>query len=341
MAGPSEKLTRILSIDGGGIRGIIPGMVLTRLERILQERTGNPETRIADHFDLLAGTSTGGILTCMLLCPDPKHKGRPRFSAREAVEMYLDKGGEIFEASLWHRLKSADGVLDEKYPSKPIEKILRHYFGDLKLAGLLKPCLITAYDIKDARTRFFTQHDAKLRPAENYPLWQVARATSAAPSYFEVAKARSMSGLTHPLIDGGVFANNPALCAYAEAREKMEGKPTAARMVIVSLGTGVSKTSLSYSKAKDWGAIEWVKPLIDIMMSGVSETVDYQIRQIFDSVDRGAQYLRINWPLKKKSMREMDNASRGNLKDLERAGNECADSFEKELEAVADLLLND
>ena len=90
------QLTRILSIDGGGIRGIIPGQVLVSVEKKLQNRTNNKNARIADYFDFLAGTSTGGILTCVYLCPDRNDKTIPRFTAQEALNLYLEHGQDIF-----------------------------------------------------------------------------------------------------------------------------------------------------------------------------------------------------------------------------------------------------
>ena len=148
--GTKPKITRVLSIDGGGIRGILPGQILVKLENILQKKTDNDQACIADYFDLLAGTSTGGILICLYLCPDDPEasKPRPRFSAKEAVELYLERGDEIFDVSLWQKVKSAGGLTDEKYSADELEEALEDYLQDLWLSDLLKPCLVTAYDIR-------------------------------------------------------------------------------------------------------------------------------------------------------------------------------------------------
>lgn len=329
--------TRILSIDGGGIRGIIPGQVLVSLERKLQKRTGNNEARIADFFDLIAGTSTGGILTCIYLCPNANK--RPRFSAQEAVDLYLNKGDDIFTISLWQKIKSLSGVLDEKYNAEGLETNLKEYFDELKLSDLLKPCLIPAYDIKERAAKFYTQHDAVIDEGQNFYIKDVARATSAAPTYFEVCDVQSLSGVHYPSIDGGVFANNPALCAYAEVREKFKNKPTAKDMVILSIGTGYAhKQPYEYTKAKDWGMLEWVKPLLNIMMSGVSETVDYQLTQMFKTIDHPEQYLRINMELLDGSP-DMDNATPENLDALRQDGIRLAQEVDDKLNSFVDLLL--
>src|ERR1700709_1365467 len=133
-------MKKILSIDGGGIRGIIPGQILVALEAKLQEKTGNPDARIAEYFDFFAGTSTGGILTCILLCPSATDPKKARFSAKEAVELYVNNGDKIFDRSVWHKMVSLDGVAEEKFEATGIEKCLHIYFGDLKLNELLKPC---------------------------------------------------------------------------------------------------------------------------------------------------------------------------------------------------------
>ncbi|MBW4683127.1 MAG: patatin-like phospholipase family protein [Microcoleus vaginatus WJT46-NPBG5] len=345
-----SKYTRILSIDGGGIRGIIPGQVLVTLEEKIKNRTGNPDARIADYFDLIAGTSTGGILTCIYLCPDKKNPTRPRFTAKEAVDIYLHKGGQIFSAPFFKKLQSLAGITDEKYPSEPLERLLKDYFEDIKLSQLLKPCLITAYDIEERRARFFTQHDAIKDLEQNYFVRDAARATSAAPTFFEVAKITSLASKSYPYIDGGVFANNPTLCAYAEARTKLQRKPTpedpsggnpsAKDMVVLSLGTGDIKESYSYPQAKDWGKIQWVNPIINIIMTGVAETVHFQLLQVFDTIKNPEQYLRINADLGKNSqLAQMDNVSEDNLKDLRKVANNTASENSEKLDRFIDYLL--
>jgi len=142
----------------------------------------------------------------------------------------------------------------------------------------------------------------------------------------------------YPLIDGGVFANNPALCAYAEVRNKFEGKPTAKDMAILSIGTGYINKAYRYVKAKKWGAIGWVKPLLEIMMSGVSETVDYQLAQIYDAIGKPEQYLRVNAELLFANP-EMDDASRDNLRALHEDGTRIAEKFDNKLDDFVDLIM--
>lgn len=155
------KYTRILSIDGGGIRGIIPAQVVVSIESKLQQKSGNPDARIADYFDLIAGTSVGGILTCIYLCPDAQNSSRPRWSAQDAVNFLIKRGREIFKSSFWQKLRSLDGLIDEKYPSERLEQFFLENFKDCKLSELLKPCLISSYDIERRKAHFFDQIDAQ------------------------------------------------------------------------------------------------------------------------------------------------------------------------------------
>ena len=340
------KYTRILSIDGGGIRGIIPAQVGVMIESKLQQKSGNPDARIADYFDLIAGTSAGGILTCIYLYPDAENPSRPRWSAQDAVNFSMMSGRDVFKSSFWQKLRSLDGLIDEKYSSTPLEKLFLEYFIDCKLSQLLKPCLISSYDVERRKAHFFDQIDAKKYPAADYFIRDIARATSAAPSYFEIPQIYSLTKESYALIDGGVFANNPALCAYAEARNKLripddrpDRGPTAKDMVILSLGTGEAQKKFPYEEVKNWGQVEWVEPLINIMMTGVAETVNYQIIQIFDAIEKPNQYLRITPDLTHEPPLPIDDASEEKISELVRIGKDQAEKYDRELDKLIDLLL--
>lgn len=305
---------RILSIDGGGIRGIVPGTILAELEKRIIAKTRNEQARISDYFDLIAGTSTGGILTIILICPDDNK--RPKYKAQEAVDLYFNRGEEIFATSLWQKIKTAGGVLDEKYPVAGLEDSLRQYLGETKLSQALKPCLIASYDILNRRAVFFNSMDAKDEYTDFY-LREVARATSAAPTYFEVANTHSMFGTPYPLIDGGVFANNPAMCALSEVT-KIDSSIRLQEIFLLSIGTGVDKKKehcYPYEKAKNWGMAGWIAPLIEIMMSANSETVDYQIRKIFENTGNSDNYVRLE-PELVSADSSMDNATPKNMDAL-------------------------
>lgn len=308
---------RILSIDGGGIRGIIPAKVLTELE----ERGGTPIWR---RFDMIAGTSTGGILACALLAPSSSEAREAKFTAKEALELYIENGDEIFQIPFFKKIKTLGGIVDEKYPASGIESVLDSYFKTLKLSDLLRPSLITSYDIANRQTRFFTSHDA-FNPKRDFLLRDIARATSAAPTYFEVAQIYTVPDgrIPYPLIDGGIFANNPAMCAYAEAISAYNDTKAPNRNLfakvkngiqVLSLGTGEkSEKGYSYHEAKDWGPAKWMLPVLSIMSSASAEVAHYQLSQILRPNE---DYFRIQVPLQQAD-RDMDNATQPNIIALE------------------------
>jgi patatin-like phospholipase/acyl hydrolase len=286
----------ILSIDGGGIRGIIPATVLVELEKMIQKQRGD-DCKIGECFDFIAGTSIGGILACLLLMPDPKNPGRALYSAQQALDVFLHHGDEIFYSSFWQRTISGDGLTDEKYSAEVLEDVLKKYFNDVQLKDLIRPCLIPGYNVEGYFPYFFTQHntaakkdkDGKVKD-HNFLVRDVARATSAAPTYFEAALTTSVDKSNiMPVIDGGVFANNPTACAYVEVLEKgiKEGKRVHPKdIAILSLGTGGKPQHISFDECKDWGLIGWARPIIDILMEGVAQTVHYQMEHVSASIEQ-------------------------------------------------------
>lgn len=341
------KKIRILSLDGGGIRGILAGTILAYIEEQLKKKTGDENASIARYFDLIAGSSTGGILSLFYICPG--ENGQPRYTARQALDIFLERGEEIFDASLGKQLVSLGGIRDEKYEARELEAALKEYFGGVRLSQALKPCLIPSYDLHERRAHFFTSLDA-VSDDHDFFFRDVGRATSAAPTYFEPVMVKPIEGDAKALIDGGVFANNPSLCAYAEARnikfsealnnsEKFD-KPGAREMVIVSIGTGEVKKPYPYEEFKNAGVLKWMKPLIDIMLSGNSETVDYQLKQIFETLPEAdsRDYHRVQ-PRLVKANSALDNAKRSNITALYLDGVASVQFFKEQLDEIVDKLI--
>ncbi|TDS13001.1 patatin-like phospholipase family protein [Sphingobacterium paludis] len=286
-------MKRILSIDGGGIRGIIPGMFLVALEDKIRQATGNPSAHLSDYFDFFAGTSTGGILLSILLCPDPENSGKPIYSAKDALDIYLEHGTAIFAAKPWRRFLSRFGLLSELYDNTVLEKILAAYFGDKKLSELLKPCIITAYNIELRKNHLFRQQKAISHgESRDFYLRDVCRATSAAPTYFSVAEIFSVAKTRYPLVDGGVFAHNPSLSALLEVIKSYNSYKID-DIWILSLGTGLSKISYNYEDFKKKRAISIGPALVDIMSSSSAESTNYYLKQLFKSVGKSENYIRI------------------------------------------------
>jgi patatin-like phospholipase/acyl hydrolase len=168
-----KRTIRILAIDGGGIRGIIPAVILSEIEK----RTQKP---VSELFDLVVGTSTGGILALFLV--KPNNQGRPQYTAKDLVAMYEKEGDQIFSRSIWQKIHSGGSLVGEKYPASGIEKVLEKYFDKARLKDSLTEVLITSYDIERRIPFFFKSRNAKANISYDFPLKQVARATSAAPT---------------------------------------------------------------------------------------------------------------------------------------------------------------
>ncbi len=294
---------RILSIDGGGIRGLIPAVVLDRIE----ERVGRP---IAECFDLIAGTSTGGILAVALTRAG--EDGRPMWSAAELIELYENQGPKIFDRNVFKTLESVFAIEDEKYPRENLESALDHYLGEARLRDALTDLLIASYETEQRFPFFFKRRRALEDPAYDFPIREVAYATAAAPTYFEPLKLETEDSTIDyfSLIDGGVYANNPSMCAYAEARRHYPDRA----VMVISLGTGELTRSLSYDDLEGWGLREWVwphTPILSVMMDGMSDTVDYQLNQVLEP----DLYFRFQ-PKLDLAKDEMDDASPENLRAL-------------------------
>ena len=269
---------KILAIDGGGIRGLIPALVLAEIEK----RTGRP---ISSLFDLVAGTSTGAIIACGLTRPNP-------MPADRLAALYEEEGPQIFDASLLKTITSLGGVIDERYDARELVKSLQRHLGATRLGEAVTGILVTVYDL-DARQALVLRRDDQVSMVD------AAHASSAAPTYFEPVRLGART-----LIDGGVFAVNPAILAYAEANGRID--------VLASLGTGEQTRRLPYDEVKDWGQIEWARPIIDVVFDGSADVVDAVLERLIES-----NYIRLQTRLDEASD-DLDDASPENLAALRR-----------------------
>jgi hypothetical protein len=316
-----KDLVKILSIDGGGIRGLIPAMVLDELER----RLGRPA---ADLFDLIVGTSTGGVLALALTVPGAN--GKPQYTSRDVMGLYENEGRNIFSRSLTHRVKALGGLDAPKYPATGIEAVLEQYFGAWKLSQAMTNTLITSYEIESRFPFFFRSTKARARPDYDFPMKLVARATSAAPTYFAPAQIANVSATERfSLIDGGVFANNPAACGLVEAYTTLP----ACSYLVASLGTGALTRCIPYRRAKNWGLTQWAKPVLDVVFEGVSSTVDYQLRQLLPA----HRYFRFQTALDQK-VQSLDNVHPDNITALKCVGARLIHEQERGLDQLCEQL---
>lgn len=329
----------LLVIDGGGIRGLLPSLVLERLAQLTDQRftaRGQPPQPLARLFDLIAGTSTGAIVAAGLGGTCDRHTQAPLLTPTQLVAFYRTQGTEVFAPSVW---RHARGVLGCKYNPRPLERLFEHVFGASTLQTAATRLLIPAYDTERRSVRIFTGRPAAYRPGGvDYLLRDVLRATTAAPSLFPPARIAAV-GTTRleTLIDGGVYANNPALFAYTEAR-KSYGDDT--DLLLLSLGTGSDHTPYPYTRISLWGYSGWFNPryrvpLLDIMMQGQSASVDAQLRQILVTPQR---YFRFNVNLPA-GPSALDDTSPAHLARLTALAEQLIEQRSAELALVADMLV--
>jgi uncharacterized protein len=312
---PARKKLSVLAVDGGGIRGIIPARVLQAIE----ERSGRP---VSELFDLVAGTSTGGLVVLGLTKPAGKGATTPRYKAADLVALYRDHGAEIFHASLARRVATGDGLLGPRYPAEPIEAVLKTQFGDTMLSEALVEVVVPSYDLSKPAPFFFKRRYGRDDAALDVPMTSAARATSAAPTYFEPAPLKPFPGETrdHALVDGGVFANNPAVSAYAEALD-LWGHDV--EVQVVSIGTGEPPQEIGrgqipvpYAKARGWGLTRWARPVLEVVFDGVADASEWQLTRLCRHGTGGSpRYHRLQSALPTAN-HALDDASEANLERL-------------------------
>lgn len=335
---------KILSLDGGGIRGIIPAIILAEIEK----RTGK---RIFEMFDLISGTSTGGILAVGLTKPHPLHSDRPQYTAQKMIEMYRQEGGRIFYEPLQERFTKTDDLIRPKYSSEGREEVLEAYLGDTLLGKAIKPVLLTSYDIELRMPILFVSDRSAEKIGETFrkigtgfTMKQAAMATSAAPVFFEPYHLPTIQtqGGFYTLVDGGVFAANPTTIAIMEAiiaAKKAGKKLEMDDILVVSLGTGSLTRRYPYDQAKNWGLLGWAEPIVNILMDATSESVASQLEQLLPQAQGyPKQYYRFQAPLTEAND-DMDDATPENIRKLEELAHQIIAEREPDLDEMCNELV--
>jgi patatin-like phospholipase/acyl hydrolase len=339
---------KVLSIDGGGIRGIIPAIILKEIEKRTQKR-------IWELFDLIAGTSTGGFLAMILTMPNPNNPNTARYSMEDIINMYREDGKNIFHEPFLESLTEVDDLLRPKYSSKGREKVAEKYFHDVALEDALTNIFITSYDIELRVPVFFINNPRFQRHSgtsfrklcTDYKMIEAAMATSAAPTFFEPLKL-AMRGCEnnenndYALVDGAMFANNPTALAIVEAiiyaQNNNEEIPLE-DILVTSLGTGSLTRKFPYNEAVNWGKLQWIQPLINIFLDGASEVANYQLRQLLpDAHNNQKQYFRFQKELTEAND-DLDNTTEENIELLEKAAHTIIREQSREFDKLCEQLL--
>lgn len=293
---------RILSLDGGGIRGAFTAACAAEIEKHL----GVP---LADHFDLIAGTSTGAIIAVALALREP---------AEKIERFYRERGPEIFKRRtpapmpVWKRpitwavdklLRRKgidyDGLVQSKYEAEKLKGALAEVFGSRTLGDCSTRLVIPSVDLTRGQTVVFkTPHMPTLFRDRKVRVLDALLSTTAAPTYFPHAVVQAGSAY----IDGGVWANNPSMVAYAEtlkicescSRDGLDEPFAHCDISLLSIGTGRPTYALA-PPAAGAGLAWWAPHLFDVSSLSQSQGIDFQMRYVL-----GDRYRRIDYDIPEK-----------------------------------------
>jgi patatin-like phospholipase/acyl hydrolase len=268
----------ILSLDGGGIRGVLTARLLERIQEQLPW--------FMDSIDMIAGTSTGGILALALAA------GKTPLEVRK---MYESMGNEVFQNGPFE-IRELANLMSADYSNQPLRQAIGDVVKDKTLGDLKTKVMITTFDLDNEvsqpyhprtwKAKFFHNFPEPKKPSDDrsQKAIDVAIRTSAAPTFFPIYQG---------FVDGGVVANNPSMCAIAQAIHEETGGQSLGNIAILSIGTGNFPHYMTETN-ETWGLVQWAPHLISLMMEGSSGLADYQASQLL-----GKRYYRLNPILQK------------------------------------------
>jgi len=344
----APKTLRILSIDGGGVRGVIPATILKYLEKELQRIDESEDRRLAEYFDLIIGTSTGGLITAMITTTPPGDDPQKLpLSAAEVVDFYEKNAAVIFPPVgtfdftqlLEERLKTAHDLIRPRYKPEKLDELLESICRNRKLSEALTNVIIPSFDIKRQQPVFFSSWERRLKAAL---VKDVCLATSAAPTFlppvnFTVPPTEvNEKKLEFNMIDGGIAANNPTHVGITQAQRYLSSRwnrakvpnPNPRECLVLSLGTGRHPKGYSAEDAEEWGVVQWLRhqhdvPLLSSLENASVDMVDYNLSMIFEDHESSENYLRIQTKLPEKLVKLDDSK---HVSELKRAAEDLLDN---------------
>jgi uncharacterized protein len=320
--GPGHQMKKILSIDAGGVRGIVPAIILAEIEA----RTGEP---VSNLFDFFAGTSTGGMLALSLNCPDPSDRLRPLCSAVDVERLFHNWVDRVFG----NGLSKTDKRLTKKKSASHIEDMFREYFGDALLSSSLKPTMVTAFNLATGQPHLFNSVKTGTNICGDVLMWQAARATTAIFTHFPpfrlpIPSSPFRQAYEVCLVDGSLFASNPAMLALAEARTLFPGEDD---FLLVSLGCGEpARASLPADLPQKRGHI------FESSLAAQSACTDYQMQAFLPS----QRYIRIQADLLP-GFDRIDDASAEYMLSMDEIVRKTVARYAKLLDRLVDVLAPD
>ena len=279
---------RILSLDGGGLRGIIPVLILKEIER----RSGK---RILDLFDMVSGTSTGGLIACGIAVSD--NGKTSKYTLEQIEDIYVKHGKDIFpkKSAFKNFIGKITSLKSPKFSPDGLQKVLTDLMGEKRISDCAKPILVTSYDLFNNEAILFKYRHALNYPENNALLVDVCRATSAAPTYLP-AYDFVYENKKRICVDGGIYMNNPSMGSLIEVIKYHAENPynleelKLADISVLSLGTGHYTSQIAQKKVEGWGLLDWAPNITDVMMQAINQTTTYQAEEL----TANENFLRIN-----------------------------------------------
>lgn len=321
----NQEYIRVLAIEGGGIYGILPAHVICYLE----EKTGKPATEL---FDVMMGTSTGAILNVMLNIPN--HEGAPKYTAKEALDLYNKEAVDIFYSPWYHRILTLNGLIGAKYKTKERYDLFRKYIGGLYFDSLINNVIVPAYDMKNKNPLLFRNWIAKDQESENFSVVDLLMGAVSFPGFFPSVVLGSGSKEVI-LTDGALFVNNPSLAALLLAMKMYPNK----KYILVSLGTGTpreTKQDAISSQIVNWGDLQWSTSLIQDVLNAdkkfnnllIKTAVPFPVEHYLFTIERSSKNGGV------------DNVTSWNISRLNKEGERMVSSHLEELDDLIPKLLN-
>ena len=313
-------MKKVISIDGGGIKGIVASTILQTLENKVRKP-------LHECTDIITGTSTGGLIACGLTIPNKS--GNPQWNSSDVVAVYESFGPHVFSRTFWHKLKTLWGLIGPMYPIDGLEEVLQEKFGDIKLRQALTEVLICTYDLHQRRPVLFSSRNPLL---SDITMKQACMGTSSIPALFPTVEAQSLNR-TFNLIDGGIFAVNPALCALAVLKHRDPNDI----VNIISIGNGNYEKPLPYKETKDWGLTQWAGSAVSVILDGINDAIGFQTKALCES--NGGEYLRLQFDIPKK-LNATDNTNPKNIAALRKATLDYIARNPEQIERAVKILKN-
>ncbi len=280
-----NRPARLLSLDGGGVRGIITSKIMQHIE----ERTHQP---LCKKFDLISTVSTGTIEGLALTTPACPSSNEPKFSAEDLVNLYRTRAKDIFpQPSMWTKpWKWFRETTYAEYDPTSLVNVVKEYCGESLLKDALTEVLVLSQEITESNPWYFQRSIARMDP--HYATLKkvdVIRCATAAPTYFP-PMPMTFGENAYAFIDAGVAANTPSVTGYIESKHLFNTPDD--RCLVVSIGTGICKEKIPYTGTTNWGLAKWAPKMIDLMMQSSSELAHKQMCSIFPDISHGKNYFR-------------------------------------------------